>query len=96
VLGMVGQLPGSIIETNFEAATHLSALYAAILIEGSYFREQLTDDQVQLYWELLKSGIRGVQTAGDSSSSGLGGGGHVDSVVTRGVYYDPLATVVTP
>lgn len=93
---IVAQVPGSIAEDYLPSAKHLSALYTAILVEGSYFREQLTDDQVQLYWELLKSGIRGVQTAGDSSSSGLGGGGHVDSVVTRGVYYDPLATVVTP
>ncbi len=89
VLATAGQIPGSIVESNPTAVQHLSALYAAILIEGSYFREQLTDDQVDLYWELYKAGIRGVLSSSDGGGGGAGpavqGSGMVDSVVATGV-----------
>ena len=83
------QLPGSIASEWATAGKHLSALYAAILVEASYFREQLTDDQVDLYRNLLTSGISGLRAA----SSGSGGAGgvasrKVDTVIMRG-----LATV---
>lgn len=90
-LATIGQIPGSILEGAYQAATHVTALYAAILIEGSYFREQLTDDQIDLYWELLKAGIRGIINTSDTGGGGTaagGGPGPVDSVLTPGVYED--------
>jgi hypothetical protein len=79
------QLPGSVAEPWKPAGQHLAALYAAILIEASYFREQLTDDQVQLYRDLLISGIRGLGAALAEGETGLGAQRTVDSVVMRGV-----------
>jgi len=91
VMATVGQIPDSIVEANQTGVRHLNALYAAILIEGSYFREQLTDDQVELYWELYKAGIRGIVNTSASGSGGAaagGGPGMIDSVVARGVHGD--------
>jgi len=86
------QLPGSIADAWAPAGQHLAALYAAILIEGSYFREQVTDDQVALYRDLLTSGIRGLGTAT------AGGGGEVastevDTVTMRSVMTLPWEQV---
>jgi hypothetical protein len=81
------QLPGSVAEPWAPAGQHLAALYAAILIEASYFREQLTDDQVQLYRDLLISGIKGLGAAisGDQSQERM----HVDTVVQRSIASTP-------
>ena len=79
------QLPGSVSEPWAPAGTHLAALYAAILVEASYYREQLTDDQIQLYRDLLISGIRGLGAAisggGEEAGAGPGSRMLVDSVV---------------
>lgn len=79
------QLPGSVAEPWAPAGQHLAALYAAILIEASYFREQLTDDQVQLYRDLLISGIRGLGAAIGEGEMGAGSRMTVDSIVMRGI-----------
>jgi hypothetical protein len=78
------QLPGSVAEPWAPAGQHLAALYAAILIEGSYFREQLTDDQIQLYRDLLMQGIRGL---GSAISGGSETPAHlaIDTVLQRSV-----------
>jgi hypothetical protein len=77
------QIPGSVAEPWAPAGQHLAALYAAILIEGSYFREQLTDDQIQLYRDLLMQGIRGLGSAieGGQTAAHLS----VDTVLQRSV-----------
>lgn len=77
------QLPGSVAEPWAPAGQHLAALYAAILIEGSFFREQLTDDQIQLYRDLLMQGIRGLGSAieGGQSAAHLS----IDTVMQRSV-----------
>jgi len=81
------QLPGSVAEPWAPAGQHLAALYAAILIEGSYFREQLTDDQVQLYRDLLMQGIRGLGSAmGESEQVAHM---QVDTVMQRSVMTTP-------
>jgi hypothetical protein len=79
------QLPNSVAEPWTPAGQHLAALYAAILIEASYFREQLTDDQIQLYRDLLISGIRGLGAAISEGETGAGSRMTVDTVVMRGV-----------
>lgn len=51
------QLPTTL-GTEFYAQTrHMVALYAAILIEGSFFREQLDSGSVDLYRDLLRTGM---------------------------------------
>lgn len=80
------QLPNSVSESWAPAGKHLAALYSAMLVEASYFREQLTDDQVQLYRDMLIAGIRGLgaSSSGSGSSTGETGVGSrmaVDSVV---------------
>jgi hypothetical protein len=91
---IVAQVPGSIAEDYLPSAKHLAALYAAILVEGSYFREQLTDDQVELYRTMLIAGIRGLGATGQASQPGVGAGGakagKVDSVMQRSVMTVPL------
>jgi hypothetical protein len=89
---IVAQVPGSIAEDYLPSAKHLSALYAAILIEGSYFREQLTDDQVELYRNMLVGGIKGLgaSVSGSGSGSAARKGGKVDTVIQRSVMTDPL------
>jgi hypothetical protein len=82
---IVAQVPGSIAEDYLPSAKHLSALYTAILVEGSYFREQLTDDQVELYRNMLIAGIRGLGAAGSGESATSMRGGKVDSVMQRSV-----------
>ena len=95
VLGTLGQIPGSIVENMTESVSHLAALYAAILVEGSYFREQLTDDQVDLYLQLLRSGFRGVGATAEGGAEVPGGGpGPVDSVITPGVFDEPYLWVI--
>lgn len=87
---IVAQVPGSIAEDYLPSAQHLSALYAAILIEGSYFREQLTDDQVELYRNMLIAGIKGLGATGTASAAAAASrGGKVDSVMVRSVMTDP-------
>lgn len=57
------QLP-TVIGTRFYAQTrHMVSLYAAILIEGSYFREQLDAGAVELYMRLLEMGMASLRAA---------------------------------
>lgn len=91
------QLPDSVSESWAPAGAHLVALYSAILVEASYFREQLTDDMVRLYYDLLQAGIRGLGfQVGNSGTTGPGAeapghkSGPVDSIIQRSVMTDPL------
>ena len=56
-------------------------------MEASYFREQLTDDMVQMYRDLLTSGIKG--RGASVSSSETVPSRRVDTVVTRSVMTAP-------
>lgn len=87
-VAIIVQIPGSLVEGYLPAAQHLAALYAAILVEGSYFREQLTDDQVELYRNLLTAGIRGLGATGGADTAASLRGGKVDSVLQRSVITD--------
>jgi hypothetical protein len=81
------QVPGSIAEPWPPAGQHLAALYTAILVETSYFREQLTDDMVQMYRDLLTSGIKGLGAS--VSASETVPSRYVDTVVQRSVMTAP-------
>ena len=47
---------------HYPTVAHCVALYTAILIEGSYHREQLNEGAVQLWRTLYMAGISGLQT----------------------------------
>jgi hypothetical protein len=53
---------------------HLIALYTAILIEGSFFREQINESQVALYRDLFNSGVAAVNEAIDAEGLMVGAG----------------------
>lgn len=53
---------------------HLIALYTAILIEGSFFREQLNESQVALYRDLFNTGIAAVNETIDAEAAAIGAG----------------------
>ena len=81
------QVPGSLAEPWPPAAQHLAALYTAILIETSYYREQLTDDMVAMYRDLLTSGIKGLGAS--VSASETIPSRRVDTVVMRSIMTVP-------
>jgi hypothetical protein len=93
---ITAQLPPAIPALYYAQTRHNVALYAAILIEGSFFRESLDEGSVELYRDLLRSGMLALQDAiGDTSAAA----GRVDSVMVRGVmaegtYLDPLPLVI--
>lgn len=68
-------------EALYDEVSHCVALYTAVLIEGSFFREQLSEGSVALYNSLFTQAVTGVagqiQTALDQALSGAGtsGGG---------------------
>lgn len=49
-------------EAVYGQVSYAIALYTAIIIEGSYFREQLTESQVALYRDLYNQLITGIGT----------------------------------
>lgn len=83
------QVPGSLAEPWPPAAQHLAALYVAILIETSYYREQLTDDMVSMYRDLLTSGIKGLGASVEETSDEEPSR-QIDTVVMRSVMTNPL------
>jgi hypothetical protein len=54
---ILAQLPEGFSEAYYDRARHLVALYTAVLIEGSYFREQLDSGSAGLWRELLTAGL---------------------------------------
>jgi hypothetical protein len=64
-------------DTLYDEVAHCVALYTAILIEGSYFREQLNEGAVQLYSSLFTQAVAGVNaqiaTALEQALSGANG-----------------------
>ena len=53
---------------------HMIALYTAILIEGSFFREQINESQVALYRDLFTTGLAGLNESIDNELLMVGGG----------------------
>ena len=53
---------------------HLISLYTAILIEGSFFREQINESQVALYRDLFTTGLAGLNESIDNELLMAGGG----------------------
>jgi len=53
---------------------HLIALYTAILIEGSFFREQINESQVALYRDLFNTGIAAVTETIEAEAGAIGAG----------------------
>jgi hypothetical protein len=87
---MFTQVPGSVVEPWDASGRHLVALYAAIIVETSYYREQLTDDMVALYREMLDAGIKGLGASTTPSEPvGSQASRMVDTVVMRGIATEP-------
>lgn len=59
---ILAQLPEGFGEAYYDRARHLVALYTALLIEGSYFREQLDNGSAALWRELLNTGLASLRT----------------------------------
>jgi hypothetical protein len=66
-------LPTSIDPAHYEAITQAVTMYAATLVESSYFREQLGQGSVALYRELFENSIRAlnVRAEGDVRAASL-------------------------
>jgi hypothetical protein len=59
---VLSQLPTLFPAGYYPQVRHAAALYAALLIEGSYFREQLNEGSAQLWRQLYDAAITGLQT----------------------------------
>jgi hypothetical protein len=57
------ELPDGFSAEFYDRARHMVALYTAILIEGSYFREQIDQGSAALYRELLRTGMASLRAA---------------------------------
>lgn len=78
--GLLIQLPPRIHPDYYARVQHLVALYTAILIEGSYFREQLDSGSVDLWMKLLADGLKALQAA--LGWSVVPGGGEDSQTIT--------------
>jgi hypothetical protein len=63
VAEVLSRLRPSFPATYYAHVRHAAALYAAILVESSYFREQLTEGSVATYRDLFDSAIAGLQSS---------------------------------
>lgn len=82
VQGITAQLPADIPDLYYAQTRHNAALYAAILIEGSFFRESLDEGSVDLYRDLLRTGMTQLREDIEGTTEG-GVGGGMASVVVR-------------
>lgn len=60
---IIGQLPVEVPVVYYGQIRHFIALYTAVLIEGSFFRESLDEGSVELYRDLLSTGLPALSTA---------------------------------
>jgi hypothetical protein len=88
VPAVIGQIPGVLPAMAWPTAQHACALYAAILVETSFFRESLDEGSVELYRELLAALIPSLQGLADGTPGAERR--TVDSVRITGVHDDPL------
>jgi hypothetical protein len=66
VLGVRLQLPDSWDPQHNDQVRHLVALYTAMLVEGSYFREQVDESGVSLWRDLFTAGIASLKARMDA------------------------------
>ena len=81
---ILGQLPTRLAPIYYQRARHQIALYTAILIEASFFRESLDQGSAALYQRMLTSGMENLVEA----TGGIGGDAArktVESVLQVGV-----------
>lgn len=57
---VLSQLRPRFPDTLYGEVRHAIALYVAVLVEGSYFREQLAESQVALYRDLYLAAVAGI------------------------------------
>lgn len=81
VEAITAQLPPNIPALYYAQTRHNVALYAAILIEGSFFRESLDEGSVDLYRDLLRTGMPTLATAIDEENAETTGEGFASVVV---------------
>ena len=94
VMIILDQLDVQVAPALYPAIKEAVTLEAAILVESSFFREQMNEGSVSMYSTILAGMIKMLQVktgtaTGDGTGSGAGG---VDSVMVRGVMaeWDPF------
>lgn len=75
VQAIIAQVPPLVPVVYYGQIRHFAALYAAVLIEGSFFRESLDEGSVELYQALLTVGVPGLAAAIDEEVAEEGAGG---------------------
>lgn len=71
---VLSQLRPAFPDTYYDDVGHMIALYTAVLIEGSFFREQLAESQVALYQDLITTGLLGINTSIDAELAQVNAG----------------------
>lgn len=98
VEAVIAQIPDTVPVVFYGQIRHFAALYAAVLIEGSFFRESLDEGSVDLYRDLLTVGVPRLAAAIDEEVTEEGAGGFaslpVRSATVAAAY--PVWPVVVP
>jgi hypothetical protein len=98
VEAVVAQVPPAVPVVYYGQIRHFAALYAAVLIEGSFFRESLDEGSVDLYRDLLTVGVPRLAAAIEDEVAEEGAGGFasvpVRSATVAAAY--PVWPVVIP
>ena len=88
------QVPPALYPAIKEAAT----LETAILVESSFFREQMNEGSVSMYSTIVAGMIRMLQVKSGTATGDGSGSGAVDSIMVRGVMaeWDPFLSEPPP
>ena len=92
VMIILDQLDTQVAPALYPAIQQAVALETAILVESSFFREQMNEGSVSMYSTIVAGMIKMLQVkTGTATGDGSGSGG-VDSVMVRGVMaeFDPF------
>jgi hypothetical protein len=60
---MIGRLDSLLIESQHEAFSHVVALYTAILVEISYFRETVNEALLAMWTQMINDTLSGIRLA---------------------------------
>jgi hypothetical protein len=60
---MIGRLDVIMIASQYEAFSHVVALYTAILIEISYFRETVNEALIAMWQQMINDALAGIRLA---------------------------------
>lgn len=74
VPAVLSQLRPRFPERFYNDVRHIIALYTAVLIEGSFFREQITESQVALYRDLITDALAGINRLTDAELAQINAG----------------------